>query len=191
MAVTQSRTLRWNVDDYHKLAEQGWFEGKRVELIAGEIIAMSPIGSRHWTAVNKISSLFHHLLGHQFIVSTQNSLRLSQYSEPEPDIALIEGKFDDYRDALPRTAVLIIEVSDTTLADDRREKASLYAYAAIADYWLLNLNDNQLEVHRQPVAMADQPFGYGYQEVTIYKREEAVTALAAPAVPIAVADLLP
>lgn len=126
-----------------------------------------------------------------YFVSTQCPLDVGELSEPEPDVTVVAGDVRDYKDAHPTTAVLIVEIADTSLAYDRTEKASLYAKAGIADYWILNLMDRQVEVRRDPVADPMQPFGFGYTHVTILAETGFVSPLAMPQAVIAVADLLP
>src|SRR5262249_23775846 len=105
--------------------------------------------------------------------------------------AVVAGAPRDYRDAHPATAVLIVEVAETSLRYDRTQKASLYARSDIAEYWIVNLPDRQLEVYRDPQPDAAQPFGFGYASVRILGEQDRVSPLAAPGVAIAVADLLP
>ena len=93
-------------------------------------------------------------------------------------------------EAHPSSALLIVEVSDTTLIYDRGRKASLYAMRGVADYWIVNVNDDQLEIHRDPGADRTQPFGYGYASLTVHHRGDVVTPQAAPHLSFSVADLL-
>jgi Uma2 family endonuclease len=111
-------------------------------------------------------------------------------SEPEPDVSVVAGTRASYRDAHPRTPLLIIEVSDSTLAYDRTRKASLCAMRGVADYWIVNIPEGQLEVRRDPRPDAGQPFGYGYARLEVLGPDSAVSPLAAPHVTISVADLL-
>ena len=107
-------------------------------------------------------------------------LRLGEITEPEPDVAVIAGSIRDYTDAHPSTAALVIEVADTSLAYDRTTKASLYAKAGIAEYWIINLNNRQLEVYRSPRVDATQRYGFRYADITIYSATECVAPLAMP-----------
>jgi Uma2 family endonuclease len=118
-------------------------------------------------------------------------LALGDDSEPEPDIAVVIGSTRDYRDAHPTTALLILEVADSSLAFDRANKARVFARAGIADYWLINLVDNVLEVRRFPAPSPDAPDQWGYAVVEQYRATDGVAPLERPASPIAVADLLP
>jgi Uma2 family endonuclease len=112
-------------------------------------------------------------------------------SKPEPDVAVVVGNFRDYRKKQPTTAVLLVEVSDTTLRQDRNIKASLYAKAAIEEYWIVILRDRVLEVYRDPTPMKDARFGYGYLNVVRYAETDRVSPLAAPEASIDVCDLMP
>jgi Uma2 family endonuclease len=160
-------------------------------LIEGQVIEMSPMGSPHITAVTLAGDTLREAIGRGYFVRIQGPLDCGELSEPEPDIAVIAGHARDYTDAHPNTAVLIVEVAETSLNYDRTTKASLYAKAGIAEYWILNLIDRQLEVHRTPVADPAQPHGFGYADITHHAATEVVTPLALPQVTVAVADLLP
>ncbi|MCS6858925.1 MAG: Uma2 family endonuclease [Abditibacteriales bacterium] len=191
MVTSERKLLRWTKRDYYKMAEIGLFDGKHVELIEGEIVEMSPMGTLHWVCVTLTGDALRKVFDQGYFIATQLPLDLGESTEPEPDVAVIRGNVRDYRDAHPTTAALIVEVADTSLSYDRADKASLYAKAGIAEYWIVNLLDNQCEVHRQPVPMPDQPFGFGYASVTTLKATDTVSPLAAPHATIAVADLLP
>jgi Uma2 family endonuclease len=173
------------------MANIGLFDGKRVELIEGEIFEMSPQLSRHAALVGVVSDVLEEAFGQGYCARTQVPLDVGEISDPEPDVAIVTGEHKDYMDTHPTTAHLIVEISDSTLSLDRNHKASLYAKAGIADYWIVNLVDRQLEVHRIPAADASKPYGFGYQDVTILKETHSVSPLAAPQATIAVADLLP
>jgi Uma2 family endonuclease len=173
------------------MAEVGLFDGKHVELIEGQVIEMSPMGSPHITAVTLTSEVLRRVLGPGYFVRTQGPLDLGTMSEPEPDVAVIAGAIRDYTHVHPTTAVLIVEVADSSLTYDRTTKASLYAKADIADYWILNLIDRRLEVYRHPIADPEQPYGFGYDEVTRFTASDVVIPLAAEQAVIVVAELLP
>ena len=110
---------------------------------------------------------------------------------PEPDLAYVDGTDFDYLKGHPKTARLIVEVSDSTLRKDRVLKAHLYAHAGIADYWIVNLNDRQVEVHRNPGPDPSRKGRYRYADVTVVPADGRVTPLAVPGAVFAVADLLP
>jgi len=182
--VVEPKIVRWSQEQYHRMAEMDWFDGKRVELIEGEIVEMSPMKSAHWAAVVLADHALRPIFEPEYIVSIQLPISLGPTSEPEPDLAVIPGNVRDYVNKLPATAQLVIEVSDTTLAFDRATKAALYAKANIAEYWIINLVESVLEVRREPVANT-------YQSVQTLTKAQSVSPLGTPNVKIKVADLLP
>jgi Uma2 family endonuclease len=190
MPVTEPRTFHWTREEYHRLADQGYFQDRRVELIEGEIIEMPVPKPPHVMAMLLTADVLRSAFGRGFHVRTQVPLNLGEASEPEPDLAVVPGAPRDYPEH-PTTALLVVEISEMTLPIDRGRKASLYARGGIADYWILNLVDRQLEVLRTPVPDAAQSYGFGYQDVTILAPADSVAPLAAPAARITVADLLP
>jgi len=182
----------WTREEYYKMAEAGVFRpDERLELIGGRIVTMSPQNSPHATALTLTSEELRTLFGAGYVVRMQLPLDLSPSSQPEPDIAVVRGNVRDYASAHPTTALLIVEVSESSLTFDWGEKASLYASAGISEYWLVNLLDRRLEVYRDPVPVTGQPYGYGYRTGTHYFAANVVVPLAAPQETIKVADLLP
>jgi Uma2 family endonuclease len=180
---------RWTRTQYYQMGEL--LAGKRVELIEGEIIEMSPVYSPHVTGVMLTDEVLRAAFGKGWVIREEKPLSLGADSDPEPDLAVVPGKLRDYKDAHPTTAALVIEVSESTLGYDRNQKASLYAKAGIADYWVVNLVHRQVEVYRRPIADAAAPYGFSYGELSIFKEGDTVAPLAKPKVKIAVADLLP
>jgi Uma2 family endonuclease len=145
--------------EYNRMGETGIFsEDDRVELIEGEIVEMSPIGKRHASCVGRLTNLFGRLLAERAIVWVQNPIVLNDYSEPQPDVALLNRRDDFYENSLPTPddILLIVEVADTTLEYDRQIKVPLYAQAGIAEVWVVNLADEQIEIYSQPVNGAYQ-----------------------------------
>ncbi len=184
----------WTSEEYYKLADAGLFDGNRVELIGGRVIEMSAMSRPHVKAVKRAVRTFEAAFGKGWFVQNQAPLNLDDLeasSQPEPDVAVIEGDEDDYEDDHPRTAALVLEVSFTSLKYDRNKKGSLYAKARIQDYWVVNLQDRQLEVYRRPVSDASAPFWYSYADVLILNESEAVSPLAKPDVVIPIKSLLP
>jgi Uma2 family endonuclease len=144
---------RFTVAEYHLMAEAGILgEDSRVELIRGQIIDMAPIGAPHLGMVNRLTRLLSALLAGRGIVSVQNPLQLDDGSEPEPDVAVLKPRADDYATATPRAAdvLLVIEVADTSLNEDRAIKLPLYAESGLPECWIVNLVDHTVEVYRQP-----------------------------------------
>lgn len=182
---------RWTRAEYYQLAELGLFRGQRVELIEGEIMVLSPQKAEHWTTTDRVAELQRKHIGAGFHVRMQGPIDFGVLSEPEPDVAVVAGPREQYSTQHPQTAVLIVEVSESSLDYDRGRKASLYAAAGIADYWIVNLVNNQLEVRRDPQPDPAQPYGHGYASVTVLGRQDIVRPLAAPQVSLAVSDILP
>ncbi|HEY7425174.1 MAG TPA: Uma2 family endonuclease, partial [Gemmataceae bacterium] len=126
----------WTCEEYYRMADMGFFHGQRVELIEGEIVVLSPQKAEHWTTADRVAELLRSGFGSAFHVRLQGPIDFGSLSEPEPDVAVVAGTRAQYASQHPRTAVLIVEVSESSLAYDRTRKASLYARAGIADYWI-------------------------------------------------------
>jgi len=144
---------RFTVHDYHRMGEAGILhEDDRVELIEGEIVEMAAIGTRHFTCVNQLNRLLVRGVGDAAIVSVQNPVRLDEHTEPQPDLTVLRVR--DYRESLPmpEDVLLLIEVSDTTLAYDRGVKLPLYARAGIREVWIVDLVGEVIERHTDPSA---------------------------------------
>jgi Uma2 family endonuclease len=148
------RRHRFSVDDYHAMVEAGVLkEDERVELIEGEVVAMSPIGKLHASCVNRLMALLFRRIGEQATISVQNPVQASSFSEPQPDVALLKYREDFYaaRHPRPKDILLVIEVADSTLDYDREVKMPLYARSKIAQSLLVNLSSDVVEVYSKPV----------------------------------------
>jgi Uma2 family endonuclease len=168
--------------EYDFLVSDGAFAGERLELISGMIVEKSPQDAPHASAIERLTMfLVPRLLG-RADVRVQLPLAVSDDSEPEPDVAVVA--LGDYRDAHPKTALLVIEVANSRLDFDRNTKAALYARAGVREYWIVNLIENRVEVHSKPIH--SQPGGSAYTEV------KTVTdgALAIEGVDVPVAEIL-
>jgi Uma2 family endonuclease len=181
---------RWSKAEYYRMAELGWFQGQRVELLEGEIVVLSPQNRLHAATTDKVAEVLRKVLGPGFWVRMQLPLDLGASTEPEPDVSVVAGARGDYRDH-PTTALLVVEVSDTTLRHDRVRKSGLYARAKIADYWMVNLTHRQLEVRRSPVPYAGHRTRARYTSRSVLTAADSISPLVAPHVSIAVLDLLP
>ena len=178
-------THRWSRDAYDRAVEAGVFgPDDRIELIDGQLLAMTPQGSRHAAIVDQAGEILRQTFGGGFRIRVQSPLAVGDDSEPEPDLAVVRGRALDYLDAHPTTALLVVEVSDETLRRDRTVKQRLYARHALPEYWILALPEACLEVHREPAAT-------GYRSVTTLRAGDRIAPLACPGAAIAVADLLP
>src|SRR5205085_8261041 len=155
----------FNIDEYYRMAAAGVLsEDDRVELIEGEIVEMNPIGSRHAACVGRLTKFLGRLAGDNAIVWVQNPVQISDYSEPLPDVALLKRRDDFYAQANPQPTdvLLIIAVADSSVEYDRDIKIPLYAEAAIAEVWLVNLPQETIEIYVQPV-------GDSYREIHLVK----------------------
>lgn len=153
-SATGIRPHRFTTADYHRMAEAGILdEDSRVELIRGQIVDMAPIGAPHLGMVNRLTRLLPALLAGRGLVSVQNPVRLDDGSEPEPDVAVLKPRADDYGSATPRPedVLLLVEVADSTLQGDRDAKVPLYAESGIPECWLVDIVGRAVEVYRQPM----------------------------------------
>ena len=184
--VRLAATRRFTVDEYYRMTAAGILtEEDRVELIEGEIVQMSPIGSRHASCVARLDRLCNRLVGELALVFCQNPVRLNEHSEPEPDLMLLKPRADEYAGAHPGPAdvLLIIEVADTSAGYDRTEKAPLYARFGIPEMWLVDLSRDLVEVLRNPSAR-------GYRTVRVCRRGERIGSITLRQLDLAVDDIL-
>lgn len=184
---TGERRHRWTRDEYHRMAEAGLFNDKRVELLDGEIWTLPPQMTPHAVSVGNTRRVLEAAFGAGYFARDQAPVVLNDGSEPEPAVVIVPGVPNDYfpDHPHPTQVAVLVEISDSTLRDDRRKKARAYARAGIADYWIVNLVDRQLEVHRDP-----SPEGI-YQDIQILGAAKFAAPLSAPDAKLRVADLLP
>jgi Uma2 family endonuclease len=177
---------RFTAEEYQRMGQAGILtEDDRVELIDGEIVAMTPIGTRHNASVNRGTRALVRAAGDDAIVQSQGSIRLDSYSEPEPDLVLLRPRSDFYasRHAGPADTLLIIEVAQSSIEYDRDVKAPLYAAAGIPEYWLVDLNTNLLSRYSSPERGV-------YRGVEQYRRGQSIAPQLVPTCLIAVDELL-
>lgn len=187
MAAPAIDVRRFTREEYESLVEQGFFgPEERLELLEGIICPMSPHNSPHAASIAVLQQELHPLFGSGHHLRVQLPLALGRDSEPEPDLAVVPGSARDYFRSHPTTAVLVVEVADSSLQRDREIKQRLYAEAGIPDSWILNLIDKCLEVYREPV-----PAQGIYRTRLVLRAGDGVSPLARPETSIAVADLLP
>jgi len=185
MPVTAHRPHIWTRSEYEQLIVSGGFKpGARLELVDGEILDMAPQQSLHSTGVRLAEEALRAAFGTGFDVRSQLPLALDDQSEPEPDIAVVVGVPRDYRDSHPNTALLVVEVADSSLEFDRTRKLAMYARNGIDDYWILNLQVKALEVYRKPQ-------GSEYRESRTLDRSRQIAPLHAGGQAVPVSDLLP
>jgi len=177
---------------YDRLIEAGIFGPEdRIELLDGLLVSREPQGGRHATVVGLVRAALEKAFGRGWHVREEKPIALDERSEPEPDLVVVPGRLRDYLKVHPSRPVLVVEVADTSLAVDRLRKGHLYARAGIADYWVVNLIDEVLEVYRDPARARSGHGDWTYDSVRLLRRDAVVTPLAAPRARIRVAALLP
>ncbi len=191
MSRSEPRPARWTRDEYFRLYEAGYFNDRRVELIGGEIVEMAAQYDLHLAGIDMTANALQVAFGPGFWIRRQGTLDLSPHGVPDPDVAVTSGGPSGATRTVPTSALLVVEVSDSSLNFDRNRKGSLYAAAGVADYWIVNLVQRQLEVYRDPAVDAAQAFGFSYSSRTILDPGDVAAPLAAPNACVAVADLLP
>jgi Uma2 family endonuclease len=176
----------FTVETYQRLGELGVLhEDDRVELIAGQVVQMSPIGPDHWSCVNRLNTLFAPLAGRAATVSIQNPLVLDEHHEPQPDVVLLRHRADGYRARPPRPAdvLLVIEVADSSLRYDQEVKIPLYARAGIREVWLVDLTTHRIEIYGEPATGS-------YTHGRTLSRDAVLSPRHVPNFSLAVADIL-
>lgn len=177
---------RFTVAEYYRMAEAGILSPEdRVELIEGEVVEKTPIGSRHAGRVNYLADELGRALGLRALVTAQNPVRLGDISEPEPDIAVLRRRPDYYdsRHPTPQDVLLIIEVAETSAESDRAVKGPLYARAGIPEFWLVDLTAGAVEIYRTPGLS-------GWQEHRTAHGGERIAPVAFPDVELEVAAVI-
>jgi len=181
---------RLSVTEYHKMGEIGMFEeNEYVELIDGVIREMSPKGSRHTASVSNLTNLLPLLLAGKALIRVQDPIVLDDNTEPEPDVAVIKPRNDNYSESHPRAedVLLLIEVADTSLEYDREIKLPRYANAGVPEVWIVNLVENIVEVYREPLVSS----GMGYYRIRMnFVKGDTLMLQAFPDLKIAISDVL-
>ena len=180
------RVKRWTKEEYHTLAA-GPLEGKRVYLYRGELIEMASMGALHVAGLLNVDDWLHDTFRPAFRVRMQCPLELPDDSVPEPDAALVTHD-QNARRPHPNTAVLVVEISDSSVELDR-DMAFDYAAAAVPEYWLLNMREREVEVYRDPVPDPASPTGRRYASRRVYIDGDTIACLAKPDAAVAVATL--
>jgi Uma2 family endonuclease len=178
---------RWiTADEYERMGEAGIFpRDARLELIEGEIFEMSPIGSPHAACVDFLVYHFNEMARRRFIVRAQSPIRLNDFSEPQPDVALLRRRDDFYRGAHPTAAdvLLVVEVADTTVVTDRSVKIPLYGRAGIPEAWLVNIPEGRVEVY-------SDPSGDSYLRAEVFGRDAEARSHTVEGLAVSVIELL-
>jgi Uma2 family endonuclease len=176
----------FTVAEYHRMAEAGILkEDDRLELIEGEVVAMSPIGSRHAACVKKVAALIRKLLGDAAIIGVQDPVQLDDRSEPQPDLSILRPSDDFYAAAHPGpgSVLLLIEVADASIFEDRTIKIPLYARSGIGEVWLVDLVRNVVELYSDPGAA-------GYAQIQRHERGATVVSSVLPGLRVPVSEIL-
>jgi Uma2 family endonuclease len=177
-------TAKWSIQDYHQMIDSGLLDNRKVELIQGEIIEMSPEGAPHSSFCGEIGEYLRRILGDQAKIREAHPITLPDTSEPEPDIAIVRNRSTLYRDRhpYPEDIFWLIEISDSTLAKDLGIKKDLYASVGIAEYWVINLQESVLIVFKNLTTA-------GYQSTTSFT-SGIISPVAFPNISIDVQQLL-
>ena len=184
-------TWHWKRSEYERLVDLGLFHDKPVELIGGQLVVAEPQGSYHANAISVADDALRAILPRGWVVRSQMPVALDEESEPEPDIAVVQGSRADLWNAHPARLSLAVEVAESSLEFDRNEKGSLYARAGITDYWIVNLVDRVVEVYRDPAPDAAALYGWRYRSLEVLRATDSITLLAIPSARVTVSDLLP
>lgn len=185
MSVQLAKRL-FTVDEYYRMAEAGILgEDDRVELIHGEIIEMSPIGSPHIACVNRLTRVLSKMPDEMGILSVQNPISIDEFSEPEPDIAILRLREDFYQNEKPKPkdVLLLIEVCDSSVEIDKRIKLPLYAYACIEEVWLVDLANEKITAYSDPK-------GEKYRKSTEHLMEDTIVTPNLPSLKIPVRKII-
>jgi Uma2 family endonuclease len=189
MQLAEPKVRQWTRAEYHQMAELGWFQGQRAELVEGEIVVLSPQKFAHAAATDRAAEALRTLLADAFWVRMQLPVVLTDLSEPEPDVSVVPGRREDYSDH-PRGASLVIEVSDTTVLFDRGKKLGMYAGSGIPEYWIVDLPARAIEVRKRPVDGAGDDDLARYLDLTVYRPGDAIELDIRPGARVAVDQLL-
>jgi Uma2 family endonuclease len=177
----------WTVQDYHRMSDLGIIDPtERTELIAGHIVLMTAKGTPHVITLQLLATNIQEQLGKSALIRTQDPIRLDNFSEPEPDLAIVKGSILDYaeRHPAPEDIYLVVEVADSTLKQDCEVKDKLYAGSNIAEYWVVDIQNRQVRIFRDPT-----PDGYGSQ--LMLSATHAVSPLAFPEITLSIESILP
>jgi Uma2 family endonuclease len=183
--------LRWTCDSFHALCDTGVFSGRKAMLIDGVIITMAMPSPAHNTSLNLTQDVLRAVftVGHH--VRNQQAFDVGTANDPGPDLAVVPGGIRDYATRQATAAVLVVEVADTSLFLDTTTKAELYVTAGVQDYWVIDLDNRQLLVFRDPVPLPQGLGATAYRTHLTFGPSDLVSPLAAPNTSIPVGDLLP
>lgn len=182
---------RWTIEAYRKLGPTRIFDGMKTMLLGGEIYAMAFPDPPHNTALNLAVEFLRVAFPIGYHVRNQMAFDIGTKNDPGPDIAVVAGSIRDYATRQATTAVLVIEVADSSLSIDTTRKAELYATAGVPDYWVIDLENRQIIIYRDPRPLPKELGATAYASHDTFGPNDTVSPLAAPHAAIRVADLLP
>jgi Uma2 family endonuclease len=185
------KPYRFTIEAYRKLGVTGLFHDMKTMLIDGEVLTMTLPKPPHDTALNLVYEFLRTAFPSGHYVRNQQGFDIGTDNDPGPDLAVVVGSIRDYSQRTPTTAVMIVEISDSTLFFDTTTKAELYATAGVPEYWVVDLENRKLHVFLDPVAL---PAGLGataYHTRKMFEPSDSIAPIAAPAASVRVADLLP
>jgi Uma2 family endonuclease len=186
LAMEPTAIKYWTVENYHQMSEMGILApDERTELINGQIVLMASKGTAHVTSLHLLANALRDLLGNTALVRTQDPIQLDDWSEPEPDLAIVRGTVLDYSDRHPGPSdlELVVEVADSTLKQDCEIKDKLYAQAGIVDYWVLDVKNRKLHIFRNPTPT-------GYTSHLILAEPSQIAPLSFPSFVLSLAAIL-
>ena len=186
MLPAEPAPTRLDAEQYFALVDRGEIRpDDRVELLEGVVVSMAPQGSSHANAIARINALLVPLVGERGVVRVQCSFRAGRYNVPEPDFAVVPGPLERWEDMHPNEALLIVEVSDTSLPTDRLSKAAIYAAAGVPQYLVLNLRGDRIETFTGP-----DPARARWMEMRPASRGEHIALVALPGLTLPVDGML-
>jgi Uma2 family endonuclease len=186
------KRYRWTVEKYFELVDAGILDGRRVELLNGEVIKVPAQADPHMLAIAKVSRLLHRTFSEEtHSVFIQGTLILGKHDAPDPDLHVFDVPEGTPREMRPAVPILLIEVSDKTYRKDVGPKLRLYAASGVADYWIINIPSQRVEVYRSPENPTGRKSGWRYAQSTPFTRSQQVQLLACPDISFAVDALLP
>jgi Uma2 family endonuclease len=183
--------VRWTLRDYRKLGSLDLFQDVKVMLIKGEIFTMPAPKPPHDEGLSLTQEFLRGAFSIGHFVRNQQALDVGRDSDPLPDLAVVAGSIRDLHGRMPSTAVMVVEIADTSLFLDTTTKAELYATAGVPEYWVLDVANRQLHVFRDPVPLPEGLGATAYRTHTAHDEAATVAPRAAPSATVRVADLLP
>jgi Uma2 family endonuclease len=182
---------RWTLDEYRQLYKTGLFADRKVMLLDGELYVMPMPGPPHDASMTRAFRYLLRVCPADHYVRNQQAFFVGTRHDPGPDLAVVPGDYDNYLTDFPKVAALIVEVAHTTLATDVTVKAETYATAGVPDYWVIDVENRQLLVFRDPVPLPEGLGATAYRSHVTLNPDDTVAPLMAPAAAVRVADLLP